>query len=110
GGGGRGQCPAYAARRLRDGDSQLDIRPGDTELGAQDPADDLGFSYYRGVLHKAGAKRRVGAGGAMGEDNPCLEKTAWGWHMDPVGLRLVCNELADRYEKPLFIVEDGCGG
>ncbi|PUW16992.1 6-phospho-beta-glucosidase, partial [Cronobacter sakazakii] len=106
----RGHYPAYATRLFRDNDIQLDIHPGDTELLAQYPSDYLGFSYYRSVLHKAGAKLRVDTGGAMGEDNPYLEKTAWGWPIDPVGLRLVCNELADRYEKPLFIVENGYGG
>lgn len=29
--------------------------------------------------------------------------------MDPMGLRYTCNELWDRYQKPLFIVENGLG-
>lgn len=45
----------------------------------------------------------------MGLDNPYLKSSAWGWTIDPKGLRQVCNELADRYEKPLFIVENGFG-
>ncbi|WP_336286931.1 glycoside hydrolase family 1 protein [Cronobacter dublinensis] len=106
----RGHYPAYARRLFRDNGIALDIHPGDTELLAQYPSDYLGFSYYRSVLHRAGAQLRVDTGGAMGDDNPYLEKTAWGWPIDPVGLRLVCNELSDRYEKPLFIVENGYGG
>ena len=37
------------------------------------------------------------------------KKTAWGWPIDPKGLRFVLNELYDRYQKPLFIVENGMG-
>ncbi len=33
----------------------------------------------------------------------------WGWQIDPVGLRVLLNTLWDRYQKPLFIVENGLG-
>lgn len=46
---------------------------------------------------------------AVGMDNPYLEKSEWGWIMDPMGLRLLMNQLYDRYEKPLFLVENGLG-
>jgi 6-phospho-beta-glucosidase len=49
-------------------------------------------------------------GGIMGIDNPYLQKTEWGWTIDEKGLRYVCNELYDRYQKPLFLVENGYGG
>lgn len=51
-------------------------------------------------------------GGAVGTDNPYLEgKTPepWSWPIDPKGIRYVCNELTDRYQLPLFIVENGIG-
>ena len=32
-----------------------------------------------------------------------------GWQIDPKGLRYVLNTLWDRYQKPLFIVENGLG-
>lgn len=38
-----------------------------------------------------------------------MENTDWGWPIDPLGLRYVLNELYDRYQKPLFIVENGLG-
>ncbi|HOO76253.1 MAG TPA: family 1 glycosylhydrolase, partial [Tepiditoga sp.] len=31
------------------------------------------------------------------------------WQIDPKGLRYVLNTMYDRYEKPLFIVENGLG-
>ena len=33
----------------------------------------------------------------------------WGWQIDPLGLRITLNYLYDRYQKPLFIVENGLG-
>lgn len=44
-----------------------------------------------------------------GFPNPFLPKTGWGWPVDPLGLRFVLNEFYDRYQKPLFIVENGLG-
>ena len=35
--------------------------------------------------------------------------TPWGWTIDPKGLRYVLNQYSDRYELPLFIVENGFG-
>ena len=39
-----------------------------------------------------------------GVENPYLEKSEWGWAIDPIGLRLVLNDFYDRYQLPLFIV------
>ena len=41
--------------------------------------------------------------------NPHLASSEWGWQIDPLGLRIVLNNLYDRYQKPLFIVENGLG-
>lgn len=32
-----------------------------------------------------------------------------GWPIDPVGLRVILNALYERYQLPLFIVENGYG-
>lgn len=45
----------------------------------------------------------------MERSNPYLERTAWDWPIDPDGLRIALNELHDRYELPLFVVENGLG-
>ena len=41
--------------------------------------------------------------------NPYLTVTEWGWQIDPLGLRITLNSIYDRYQKPLFIVENGLG-
>ncbi len=38
-----------------------------------------------------------------------MECSQWGWPIDPLGLRITLNALYDRYQKPLFIVENGLG-
>ena len=38
-----------------------------------------------------------------------MKASEWGWQIDPLGLRITLNSLYDRYQKPLFIVENGLG-
>nr|WP_318382274.1 family 1 glycosylhydrolase [uncultured Enterobacter sp.] len=105
-----GKYPAWTPRLFQELGVELQMDEDDLQLIADYPSDYLAFSYYRSVLHKAGGVFRVDTGGTAGEDNPYLEKTEWGWPIDPKGFRLVCNELTDRYRKPLFVVENGYGG
>lgn len=44
-----------------------------------------------------------------GPKNKYLKESDWGWTIDPAGLRIALTELFDRYQKPLFIVENGLG-
>ncbi len=41
--------------------------------------------------------------------NPYVKTSDWGWQIDPVGLRYSLNVLYERYQLPLFIVENGLG-
>ncbi len=41
--------------------------------------------------------------------NPYLEESEWGWQIDPEGLRYILNQYYDRYQLPVFIVENGLG-
>ena len=45
----------------------------------------------------------------MGLKNPYLEASDWGWQIDPVGLRTSLNEIYNRYQIPLMVVENGLG-
>jgi 6-phospho-beta-glucosidase len=56
------------------------------------------------------AKRKIGKGNIIGGvSNPCLTSSEWGWQIDPQGIRYVLNMFWDRWQKPLFIVENGLG-
>ncbi|WP_410515097.1 family 1 glycosylhydrolase [Paenibacillus sp. BR2-3] len=106
----RGYYPNYIKRIWKENNISIHNEPGDFETIRNYTSDYVGFSYYRSTTHKAGMPIQGNTGGIMGLDNPYLEKTAWGWPIDPKGLRYVCNEIYDRYQKPLFIVENGYGG
>jgi 6-phospho-beta-glucosidase len=45
----------------------------------------------------------------MGVPNPYLKKSDWGWAIDPDGLRWSLNEVWDRYQLPIMVVENGFG-
>ena len=67
--------------------------------------DFISFSYYRSSIVSAGSKvDHMG-----GEPNPYLKKTQWGAGIDPLGIRYCLNEIYDRYQKPLFVIENGMG-
>lgn len=38
-----------------------------------------------------------------------MESSKWGWQIDPKGLRTALNQLYNRYQKPLFVAENGLG-
>lgn len=105
----RGTYPAYFKRIQEENHIHLEMGDDDLAIIRQGTCDYLGFSYYRSSLHEAGMKILGNTGGLLGKKNPYLKETKWGWPIDPLGLRYVCNELTDRYQKPLFIVENGLG-
>lgn len=83
---------------------------GDSELLADYPCDYLGFSYYTSTTMSNNKDKDLSEGnGILGERNPYLEESEWGWQIDALGLRFGLNVLYDRYEKPLIIVENGLG-
>ncbi len=105
----RGTYPNYIHRVWKEHNVKIDMEENDLELIKTYTADYLGFSYYRTTTHKAGTPILGHTGGVIGTKNPYLDETPWGWQIDSKGLRYVCNELYDRYQKPLFIVENGLG-
>lgn len=106
----RGYYPEYLLRNLRKAGVELEITEQDrTDL--QHTVDFVSFSYYISVCETADPERRVrGEGNFLGGvPNPALPASEWGWQIDPVGLRIVLNAYWDRWQKPLFIVENGLG-
>ena len=85
-----------------------DIQPGDEEILKAGTVDFISFSYYFSSIEGQDTEQMTG-NIVSGGKNPYLEATAWGWQIDPVGLRTSLNNLYDRYQKPLFIVENGMG-
>jgi 6-phospho-beta-glucosidase len=106
----RGSYPGYALRHFRENGIELDITDSDREI-LRSTVDFVSFSYYMSVCETADPDRRESTGGTMfgGVPNPTLQASDWGWAIDPVGLRIVCNQFWDRWQKPLFVVENGLG-
>ena len=105
----RGYYPKYLDKVWEEYGVEIQMEPGDEEIIRAYTADYLGFSYYRTSTHEYGKPFFGDTGGDQGTPNPYLETTPWGWQIDPVGLRYTLNELYDRYQIPLFVVENGLG-
>lgn len=105
----RGSYPNYTQAIFDEYGFHLQMERGDEEILRQYPSDFLAFSYYRTTVYDRNSPHTTTTGGQQGSPNPYLKTTAWGWPIDPDGLRFVLNELYDRYQKSLFIVENGMG-
>ena len=109
----RGAYPVWAEKRMERAGVQLDWEPGDRETLAEGTVDFISFSYYSSRCVSAdpviSAKHARGNAVISSVVNPHLASSEWGWQIDPLGLRITLNTLYDRYQKPLFIVENGLG-
>lgn len=105
----RGCYPAYMKRFFREQGIVLKITTED-QTDLREPVDYISFSYYMTGCATTKENQDLLRGNILDMvPNPYLPASEWGWQIDPQGLRLLMNELYDRYEKPLFIVENGLG-
>ncbi|SDF16542.1 Glycosyl hydrolase family 1 [Fontibacillus panacisegetis] len=105
----RGYYPSYMKRFFKENNIKIDMLSGDEELIQQYTTDFLSFSYYMSTVIASKAEEQLTGNFSWSGSNPYLETSDWGWQIDPVGLRILLNQLYDRYQKPLFIVENGLG-
>ncbi|EGP65861.1 aryl-phospho-beta-D-glucosidase BglH [Streptococcus sp. oral taxon 056 str. F0418] len=90
----RGYYPNHFLRRLEREQLVLDVDNDDLFVLKDGTIDFVAFSYYPS---------------ANSQDvfvSKYVEKTSSEEKIDPVGLRVVMNNLYDRYQKPLFVVEN----
>lgn len=105
----RGKYPGYMLRYFRENNIEIAMEEGDLEAISQASVDFISFSYYASGCASADPKQKEVGNIVDSVPNPYLEKSQWGWLIDPKGLRILLNFLYDRYQKPLFIVENGLG-
>ncbi|WP_440896496.1 glycoside hydrolase family 1 protein [Amphibacillus sp. Q70] len=107
----RGEYPTFINRYFKEHGIALEIEAGDLEIIKQYPVDYIALSYYMSRTEKADpTDLEKTAGNIMsGVKNPHLKASDWGWEIDPVGLRISLKALYDRYQVPLFVVENGLG-
>jgi 6-phospho-beta-glucosidase len=106
----RGAYPNYAKKFFEHENIALDITPEDEKILRENTVDFVSFSYYSSRCTSADESIAQTDGNVFATvRNPYLKASEWGWQIDPVGLRSTLNTLYDRYQKPLFIVENGLG-
>ena len=107
----RGYYPAFKVKELEREGIVLKKEEGDDEILKEGVCDFYSFSYYnsRLVAGREVQAEKVKGNLTTGLRNPFLKESAWGWPIDPIGLRIVLNEIWDRYQVPLMIVENGLG-
>jgi 6-phospho-beta-glucosidase len=107
----RGEYPNYAKKMFERNNIALKMEEGDEEILKNNTVDFISFSYYSSRLTSADPKVSAETEGNVFATlkNPYLKASEWGWQIDPLGLRITMNSIYDRYQKPLFIVENGLG-
>ena len=106
----RGAYPAYSARLFREKGVTLDVTDEDAAI-LRHTVDFISFSYYasRCASAEMNEQNSSAANVVKSLTNPHVARSAWGWGIDPLGLRITMNMMYDRYQKPLFLVENGLG-
>ena len=106
----RGEYPGYAKKYLARQGIELEMTVEDTEILKENTVDFISLSYYNSRCVRSDGKGEASGGNVFASaKNPYLECSQWGWPIDPMGFRITLNALYDRYQKPLFVVENGLG-
>lgn len=106
----RGAYPSYTQRLFREKGISIDMAPGDSEI-LKNSVDFVSFSYYASRCASADMNEHNSSAANIVKSlkNPHIQASEWGWGIDPLGLRITMNMMYDRYQKPLFLVENGLG-
>jgi 6-phospho-beta-glucosidase len=107
----RGEYPAYFLKDLERQGIEIAMEEGDAEILKANTVDFISFSYYSSRVATTDPELLEQTAGNIfaSVKNPYLDASEWGWQIDPLGLRITMNDIYDRYQKPLFIVENGLG-
>lgn len=107
----RGYYPRYKLAELKRKGITIEMEADDIETLKAGKVDYLAYSYYMTLVAGEKTNGLALANGNLvtGFTNPYLEASEWGWLVDPKGARIFLNFLYDRYQIPLFIVENGLG-
>lgn len=106
----RGYYPNFIKEYFKENNININMEETDEDLLLQNKVDYISFSYYMSLVESAGPHGERAPGNLFsGLKNPYLESSDWGWQIDAVGLRVTLNKLYDRYQVPLFVVENGLG-
>ena len=106
----RGYYPGFASRFFEEHNIELKTMPEDSQILKNGTVDFVSISYYSSNCVSVTKEGETTAGnGGDNLKNPYLKASDWGWQIDAVGLRYVLNQIYDRYQIPIMIVENGLG-
>ncbi len=106
----RGEYPSYAKKYLERHGIQIQMAEEDERTLREYTVDFISLSYYNSRCVRADGQGEASGGNVFASaKNPYLKCSQWGWPIDPKGFRITLNALYDRYQKPLFVVENGLG-
>lgn len=107
----RGEYPNYAKKKFERLGLNIEMTDEDLALLKEHTVDFVSFSYYSSRVASGDPEVNEKTAGNIFASikNPYLEASEWGWQIDPLGLRITLNTIWDRYQKPMFIVENGLG-
>jgi 6-phospho-beta-glucosidase len=107
----KGRYPYYAERVWRNQNINIVMEEQDSEILKEGCVDFFSFSYYMSMCISTEENKEELDGNIFKgtRKNPYLETSDWGWQIDPQGLRYTLNELYDRYQIPMMVVENGLG-
>lgn len=106
----RGYYPSYIKRYFAENNIHITMEKDDEKILRDGTVDFYSFSYYStGCVTVDEDVKKTGGNMVFGAANPYLQTSQWGWQIDPVGLRCFLNEIYDRYQKPIMVVENGLG-
>ena len=110
----RGAYPAWAPALWEERGVDVDYMRGlaerDADVLKAGTVDFYSFSYYMSATATTDPEAIAASGNVFaGVTNPYLKASDWGWQIDPEGLKWYLEEVYDRYQVPLMIVENGLG-
>ena len=106
----RGFYSVKAMRMLEEKGVTLDMTKTDEAALANGKVDYIALSYYNSNVATTREEAEFTGGNMLNAiKNPYLKESDWGWSIDPIGLRIALNNLYERYQLPVFVVENGLG-
>lgn len=108
----RGSYPSYIKKEWERNRWKFDITEEDEKVLKAGTVDYVGISYYMSAAAAVRPEHEAQTDPFLMDGfvrNPFVKASQWGWQIDPVGLRYSLNLLYERYQKPIFIVENGFG-
>ncbi|WP_252230639.1 glycoside hydrolase family 1 protein [Clostridium sp. ZBS15] len=119
----RGKYNKLAWSYLVDRGLEPIIKEGDMDIMKDAKPDFIAINYYStatiaaskgdssDISARAGDQQiMLGEQGVYrAAENPYVDKTKYGWVVDPIGLRMTLRKVSERYDLPILITENGIG-